>query len=500
MDAFPFAGLAVRGTPARPAQTEAMPADTPGDAAAVFAGLIDEDAPLDLDDAQANEGAVPADVPVAPVIPLEAPAAAMPPALDEAPVLSTPNSGTAAQAAPAPLPTSSPLESILAGWTGLTPDLASEPTPDLTLAMAAPALPALPQAAGSGVDEPQAALSLAAPQGALPGHDAAPSPRVSLSATESPEAMTATRPTIATSTALPAAAPATPATVAVAAPPAPPAPVVAADPVPPAEPTLPHTAAALTASTPVTVTLPGAAKPRAAPSPSAPTDAAPRSDRGDRVRDRQALTRLYDLATHGAGPAASVRLSLSARPGAAGTEAGEPIAGLGSDLRFDLGLARDLPGASLRAEGAAQGHGMPRLPDHHATAISRQIAQVAVTLSHDEIELALAPEELGKLRLRVSRAEGHGPVVTVWFEHPDVLDTARRHLDQLVQDLRDSGLEGASLDLRGDQGGGQRPSDPGALTGEAGEGTGEPGTGTPVLPQTIAPARQLSDRHLDIRV
>lgn len=157
---------------------------------------------------------------------------------------------------------------------------------------------------------------------------------------------------------------------------------------------------------------------------------------------------------------------------------------------------------SSRADAAVQtgrtdpaGH-MPaaRPAEAHAPAIARQIAHAVTTLRSGEIELALSPEELGKLRLRVGQS-GDRPVVTVWFERPDVLDAARRHLDLLLQDLADSGFDSPMLDLRHEDG--QAPED-GAAGDDAPPDRND--TPAPALLPRDAPPQRLSDRPLDIRV
>ena len=157
---------------------------------------------------------------------------------------------------------------------------------------------------------------------------------------------------------------------------------------------------------------------------------------------------------------------------------------------------------SSRADAAVQlgrtdpaGHTPAARPaEVHAPAIARQIAHAVTTLRSGEIELALSPEELGKLRLRVGQS-GDRPVVTVWFERPDVLDAARRHLDLLLQDLADSGFDSPMLDLRHEDG--QAPED-----GAAGDDTptDRDDTPAPALVPRDAPPQRLSDRPLDIRV
>lgn len=57
------------------------------------------------------------------------------------------------------------------------------------------------------------------------------------------------------------------------------------------------------------------------------------------------------------------------------------------------------------------------------------------------VEITLAPEELGRVRLTLSLSEG-GPHLVVQADRPETLELMRRHVDQLAQDFRDMGFEG----------------------------------------------------------
>lgn len=97
---------------------------------------------------------------------------------------------------------------------------------------------------------------------------------------------------------------------------------------------------------------------------------------------------------------------------------------------------------------ASAGHGVQAAPLHgQAEPVSRQIAEAVVQMTDDRIEIALSPEELGSVRLVLSRGEA-GNVLTVWIDRPEVLEMMRRHSEVMLADLRQSGLGDASLDLR----------------------------------------------------
>ncbi|WCR11359.1 flagellar hook-length control protein FliK [Paracoccus stylophorae] len=82
-----------------------------------------------------------------------------------------------------------------------------------------------------------------------------------------------------------------------------------------------------------------------------------------------------------------------------------------------------------------------------AQAVIRQVADAVVTLGGDRLEIALSPEELGRVRLVVTAAD-RAPHVTVWIERPEVMDLVRRHAGLLMQHLAEAGLAGAELDFR----------------------------------------------------
>jgi hypothetical protein len=73
-----------------------------------------------------------------------------------------------------------------------------------------------------------------------------------------------------------------------------------------------------------------------------------------------------------------------------------------------------------------------------------QIA-AAVAVAHDQtVELLLAPEELGQVRIDLRR-DGDTVVVSVSAERQDTLDLLRRNADQLALDLRAASQAGVSL-------------------------------------------------------
>lgn len=89
------------------------------------------------------------------------------------------------------------------------------------------------------------------------------------------------------------------------------------------------------------------------------------------------------------------------------------------------------------------------------------LPQILATLIRDGAqgvtEVALDPVELGPMQLSIS-GEGDGLRIAITAERPDTLDLLRRHADQLLADLRQGGLAGATVSFG--MGGGGRDTPP----------------------------------------
>jgi flagellar hook-length control protein FliK len=125
----------------------------------------------------------------------------------------------------------------------------------------------------------------------------------------------------------------------------------------------------------------------------------------------------------------------------------DPISGLGAAFTSgasSLGAAQlvraDLPAQSVIPQVAAQ------------------LAGVILKTDDNSTTLALAPEELGKVHLRLETDVTHPDrmVVMITVERPETLDLFRRHASELVEALRDAGYSGADIGFgQHDQSGGQ---------------------------------------------
>ena len=88
----------------------------------------------------------------------------------------------------------------------------------------------------------------------------------------------------------------------------------------------------------------------------------------------------------------------------------------------------------------------PQLPRHDPGAAIRQIADAVVRQRDDRIEIALSPEELGRVRMTLSGRD-HAPHVVIWAERPEVMDMLRRNATMLIEQFIDVGVEDATLEF-----------------------------------------------------
>ena len=131
--------------------------------------------------------------------------------------------------------------------------------------------------------------------------------------------------------------------------------------------------------------------------------------------------------------------------------------------------------------------------------IAQQIAARLETPGPGSFDLALKPEELGHVRLKLVSHET-GSLLIVHAERPETLDLMRRHIGALEQDLRALGHDQLSLRFSGGNAGGAgqqaTPHAPPSQTTTQGAPPADP------RPQTQpAPAPPLRARdHLDLRL
>lgn len=81
----------------------------------------------------------------------------------------------------------------------------------------------------------------------------------------------------------------------------------------------------------------------------------------------------------------------------------------------------------------------------------RQIADILTQMPARPVEIALSPEELGRLRMTVRVSEG-SIIVNMLAERPETLDLLRRHIDHLSEDFQSMGFENIAFSFAGEGG------------------------------------------------
>ena len=94
--------------------------------------------------------------------------------------------------------------------------------------------------------------------------------------------------------------------------------------------------------------------------------------------------------------------------------------------------------------------------------VGRQMAEAIQRLPDKPVEVALNPEELGKVRMSISATDG-GITVNVLAERPETLELMRRHIDQLAREFQALGYQNINFAFGEGQTG--QNSDPGGEGG-----------------------------------
>lgn len=152
----------------------------------------------------------------------------------------------------------------------------------------------------------------------------------------------------------------------------------------------------------------------------------------------------------------------------------------------------DLPPTEIRRQDAPRLEGADLA--RQAPAVARQVAEAVQPAEAGGFDLALDPEELGLLRLKLTSGEG-GSILMIQAERPETLDLIRRHVALLEQDLRALGHDNLTLQFSG--GGGHGTGGFGRPDG------GPPPAEAPPEAATSAPKPKAAGvrlDHLDLRL
>jgi len=138
-----------------------------------------------------------------------------------------------------------------------------------------------------------------------------------------------------------------------------------------------------------------------------------------------------------------------------------PQMGAGAIDRVNSGLLTPEGGvvhfdAELKLHGASVSGGPTNTRSEVARPIIAQLTDAVRGASSGAIEVKLAPEELGRVKLSLSPTEA-GLTVTILAERPETMDLIRRNVDIFAQDLRQQGHQ--NLTFQFGQNGGQGGQD-----------------------------------------
>jgi Flagellar hook-length control protein FliK len=163
---------------------------------------------------------------------------------------------------------------------------------------------------------------------------------------------------------------------------------------------------------------------------------------------------------------------------------------------------------NLALDEIEQSFGMPLIPGTSALPVvvasgfpaSLPVPQIAAQItgalsqwSDGATELALSPDELGHVRLRLE-PDASNPdrlVVTISFERPETLDLFRRHAGELAEALRSAGYAGADIGF-GHEGGGNAP--------DKREGNASAGAAKQLESPDLLTTRHSTGTSLDLRL
>ena len=83
-----------------------------------------------------------------------------------------------------------------------------------------------------------------------------------------------------------------------------------------------------------------------------------------------------------------------------------------------------------------------------ARMVATQMAEAMIRTQNNKVEIALHPEELGRVRMVLSTTE-MGVTVSIVAERAETLDLMRRHIDQLAEEFRELGYQNIGFEFSG---------------------------------------------------
>ncbi|MGB5836403.1 MAG: flagellar hook-length control protein FliK [Albidovulum sp.] len=226
--------------------------------------------------------------------------------------------------------------------------------------------------------------------------------------------------------------------------------------------------------------------------------ATPTADTNDATEWRAAGTRTDTGTAPEPEPAAPTAPIQALRPSAALPAPADPVQ-LGAvdldptksgDLFGAFAVATDHVTESRTAVPAV----LPTLPHGQGARMAE-----AISRSPDRpVEITLAPEELGRVRMSITTQDG-ALTMLLQADRPETLDLLRRHIDTLAQDFKDIGFENLSFSF-GQNSNPQHAVELDDTAEQRGTGDVLPASKTNEIEANLQPNNQHRDGGLDLRL
>jgi len=182
------------------------------------------------------------------------------------------------------------------------------------------------------------------------------------------------------------------------------------------------------------------------------------------------------------------------------TTASEPIIVSDAEVLLLEPLSVEPAGLSQLLTEAVMSPGTAHRPETPRL-VAVQLAEALATKGERNIDVALNPEELGRVKMRVTTTDT-SVIVTITTERPETGDLMRRHINELSEEFRRMGFEDISFEFSGEGMSGQM-----GQGGEQGDslngGSSEPDSSGSQAENVPKPAQQnlrLGETGLDMRI
>ncbi len=182
------------------------------------------------------------------------------------------------------------------------------------------------------------------------------------------------------------------------------------------------------------------------------------------------------------------------------TAASEPIIVSDAEALLLEPLSVEPAGLSQLLTEAVMSPGTTHRPETPRL-IAVQLAEALATKGERNIDVALNPEELGRVKMRVSTTDT-SVIVTITTERPETGDLMRRHINELSEEFRRMGFEDISFEFSGEGMSGQmgQGGEQGDSLNGGPSGANDSGIQAENMPEPAQQNLRLGETGLDMRI